>query len=708
MRKNTVKEELDYMNEKFNKDGKESFFKNNKIKNKKIINERKYSNIKKILNQEEKNIRTNKKDKYFFPFDVNESQYEVVTNVFKNKYSLIEGPPGTGKTNTILNILANAVMQNKTVAVISTNNGAVDNVFEKLKENNFENICVSVGSKKKTEDFFNSFEVDNRNSELSEKEIYTKFDEVDKVFKKNQKNYRKKNLKAKLNSELNELKKEHKYFQKYNIKKFSKKLTFLSSRNILKITNFIEKNKVINKLLDSRLTNREKNNYINLMYDKYYQKKIKELQKKINKLTFDKIDQKLEKEVKKSKYIFTEKTLTKKRKKYEKIPHQEKEYNEFLLEYPVLLTTASSLLKNISLKYTYDYLIIDEASQMNIYDGLTSLTAAKNIIVVGDKKQLAPVVPAKIETKLKQSFLTYYHENIENVYSVTLKEHYRCEYNIINFCNKFFYENKLYIHTQNKGKSMNFISCKNENEVNDYLEKIKENHEIGVIGPYKKSQGSTIHTYQGREKNIIFFGIDKNNITKFLSNENLINVGISRAKKEFNLVCKDFSKEKNIISELIKYIKYHTFDEKEYDNKTVFSVLYGEKNKISKISPAEEIIEVMIKKIIKEKNLKQYVFVKHVSLNKIFYADQILNEEEKKFKNDARAHVDFLIYYKSNNKPALSIEVDGYTFHKTEDANRRDSIKDSIHSKYNLKLLRLSTQNESNEYNRIEKALINI
>lgn len=41
--------------------------------------------------------------------------------------SVIEGPPGTGKTQSILNIIANlAIMQGKTVAVVSGNNAAIE------------------------------------------------------------------------------------------------------------------------------------------------------------------------------------------------------------------------------------------------------------------------------------------------------------------------------------------------------------------------------------------------------------------------------------------------------------------------------------------------------------------------------------------------------------------------------------------------------
>ena len=48
-----------------------------------------------------------------FPFGCNESQYQAVVNALSNRISIIEGPPGTGKTQTILNIIANLCFRGK-------------------------------------------------------------------------------------------------------------------------------------------------------------------------------------------------------------------------------------------------------------------------------------------------------------------------------------------------------------------------------------------------------------------------------------------------------------------------------------------------------------------------------------------------------------------------------------------------------------------
>ena len=79
-------------------------------------------------------ILSNSDEILIYPFGCNESQKLAVETSLRNHISIIEGPPGTGKTQTILNIIANLVVQNKTVAVVSNNNSAVYNVRDKLEK----------------------------------------------------------------------------------------------------------------------------------------------------------------------------------------------------------------------------------------------------------------------------------------------------------------------------------------------------------------------------------------------------------------------------------------------------------------------------------------------------------------------------------------------------------------------------------------------
>lgn len=91
-----------------------------------------------------------------YPFKFNRSQLQATRNAFHQRISVIAGPPGTGKTQTILNILANMIIQNKTVAVVSNNNSAVDNVFEKMDKKGFGFLIASLGNRANQERFINN------------------------------------------------------------------------------------------------------------------------------------------------------------------------------------------------------------------------------------------------------------------------------------------------------------------------------------------------------------------------------------------------------------------------------------------------------------------------------------------------------------------------------------------------------------------------
>ena len=64
--------------------------------------------------------------------------------------SVIDGPPGTGKTQTILNLIANIIATpGVSVGVVSFSNSAVDNVREKLVEEGFGYVVAGLGRHKK-------------------------------------------------------------------------------------------------------------------------------------------------------------------------------------------------------------------------------------------------------------------------------------------------------------------------------------------------------------------------------------------------------------------------------------------------------------------------------------------------------------------------------------------------------------------------------
>ncbi len=66
-------------------------------------------------------------------FSLNPAQEHAVQQSLQKPLTVITGPPGTGKSQVVLNIIANAVYHKKTVLFASKNNKAVDVVIQKLQ-----------------------------------------------------------------------------------------------------------------------------------------------------------------------------------------------------------------------------------------------------------------------------------------------------------------------------------------------------------------------------------------------------------------------------------------------------------------------------------------------------------------------------------------------------------------------------------------------
>lgn len=114
-----------------------------------------YLNCKKIQNNELND------ESIIYPFSFNLSQKEALENALSHSISVIEGPPGTGKTQTILNIISNLVVRMKSVAVVSNNNEAVKNIIEKMNKKQYDFMMAMLGRKENQEYFFNNIPKSN-------------------------------------------------------------------------------------------------------------------------------------------------------------------------------------------------------------------------------------------------------------------------------------------------------------------------------------------------------------------------------------------------------------------------------------------------------------------------------------------------------------------------------------------------------------------
>lgn len=154
-----------------------------------------------------------------FPFGCNNSQYKAVKNAMENQISVIQGPPGTGKTQTILNIIANILMQGKTVQVVSNNNSATENVYEKLSspKYNLGFVAATLGNSENKKQFiehqeenypdFTSWKIEEDTKQLKSR-IAEQSIQLKAVFDKQERL-------AILRNEFSQLSTEKEYFEQY-------------------------------------------------------------------------------------------------------------------------------------------------------------------------------------------------------------------------------------------------------------------------------------------------------------------------------------------------------------------------------------------------------------------------------------------------------------------------------------------------------------
>ena len=369
----------------------------------------------------------------YYPFGCNLSQMQAVENALSNKISVIEGPPGTGKTQTILNIIANAVINDKTVAVVSNNNSATDNVFEKLQGYGFEFIAAPLGKSDNKKEFVNrkqTYYPDFSSYKYESTKVSELKEEVLKLQKELKEMLNDKNRIAGLRSKLSEFKLEKQYFDEFYKETYNHKLNIrnikkLKSKQILNLWNecqvLSEQHKNIGLLFklksilyygifDMPFLNKPISDIIPAFQNLYYILKVDELKNEIqnieNKLNVYNFKEKQNDMKNKSLAIFRNSLYEKYRCKKERQLFTEedlwKDSVKFNTEYPIILSTTYSLRNCLSRDHLYDYVIVDESSQVDLITGVLTLSCAKNAVIVGDLMQLPNVVPDKVKEIIKQ------------------------------------------------------------------------------------------------------------------------------------------------------------------------------------------------------------------------------------------------------------------------------------------------------------------
>src|SRR5690606_27592977 len=95
----------------------------------------------------------------FLPISADNSQLNAVKNANENTTFILHGPPGTGKSQTITNIIADALANNKKVLFVAAKKAALDVVHTRLENIGLGPFCLELHSNKsKKSDVLQQFE----------------------------------------------------------------------------------------------------------------------------------------------------------------------------------------------------------------------------------------------------------------------------------------------------------------------------------------------------------------------------------------------------------------------------------------------------------------------------------------------------------------------------------------------------------------------
>jgi very-short-patch-repair endonuclease len=104
-----------------------------------------YEDEKKLIGSEENEKETTlsiNESELFFPLPWNDEQKRIVERIETNYGVVVKGPPGTGKSHTIANLISRFLAQGKSVLVTSQTSKALEVLREKLPEN-IRSLAVS-------------------------------------------------------------------------------------------------------------------------------------------------------------------------------------------------------------------------------------------------------------------------------------------------------------------------------------------------------------------------------------------------------------------------------------------------------------------------------------------------------------------------------------------------------------------------------------
>jgi DNA replication ATP-dependent helicase Dna2 len=290
--------------------------------------------------------------------------------------------------------------------------------------------------------------------------------------------------------------------------------------------------------------------------------------------------------------------------------NEEKSSLSILQDFPIIVATTSTISNPIFEKIGIQTIIIDEASQMTEPTVLSALIEGDRFILVGDHKQLPPVVQSSKISEEGMSvslFERLAKANPSNVH--LLQQQFRMNEKLIEYSNKQFYDKKLssfndeikkqtlsilpnyvgnYREIQNSSiydpdYPLIFVSVKgnfqhkkkiNAEEakivsliVSNFLKLGLNIEQLGVICPYRGQVSEirrlvhpqitvdTVDRFQGSDREVIILSLVESQIhgSKGFADERRLNVALTRAKKKL-IVVGDPEGKQDVLENYIKYL----------------------------------------------------------------------------------------------------------------------------------------------------------
>lgn len=601
------------------------------------------------------------------PFSSNSSQRHALLQSLSYPISVIEGPPGTGKTQTILNILATlSATRGVRVAVVSANNAAVDNIRVKLEDLGFGFIVASLGRREKKDAFFAGqlerneaverfLSAEVSHTEINDDPVSQQLGELEDQILKLQKDER---TLAQLRQELEDHRLEYRHFTRYleghevaNLdglpllrRDSGRVLDFLAETQLDTSTlpwplRWVKRLRWLVKFGGLNGVDPSNSSVVLGLQRAYYERRIEELSDQVSHQETELSSADLSELISRQQDLSMAFLRTGLRERYGSIErksydeHYRRDFKVFSDDYPIILSTCHSLRQSIGATQLLDYLIIDEASQVDLLASGLALASSKRVVVVGDLAQLSHIPEPKVVASAGIAPMPAYDYEKHNLLSslqelcgdslprTLLREHYRCDPAIIGFCNEKFYDRQLIpftvsapehrpliLHTTVKGNHMrshNEGGRSNKREVDVIEQEVIPLYcvgipsgEIGVTSPYRKQvdkindvlvsdleriEADTVHRFQGREKKIIIMSTVLDDTwrgrkgTQFVDDPKLVNVAVSRAQERFVLVTDhEMLPTSRNLQDLVGYIKYHDPEYQPHRSEivSVFDLLY--------------------------------------------------------------------------------------------------------------------------------------